>query len=239
MLERIIRAFLLKKAAPVITIKPDKIPFELQDRKTKDKSYWKFHEEHETELNTDEHGALRFYTGSGYNLINTYLRSDDPESDPPLLGHYLKHLDRAVAKGKVWRNIVLWRKLSWDDKEPLCAKLSTLGISSRGRSLNGLDQKVLSSIVGFKFTEPGFSSASLIPLLGGVIQLKIILEKGQGGLMVNSVYGFDNKYKEHNLSLTQFPQEHEFILPRSTKFEVVSSSITTRSTLVVEVRVID
>ena len=237
---RVILSYLFKKS--ILSIKPDRVPKSLSNRSKSDKSYWKFHDDHVSELSGDEYKAIHYYTGSGYGEINHFLREGEhwkPERADEVEGH-IEHLDNAVNRSWVKNDIVLWRRLWWSVKEPVCGKLSDLGVKSKGRYLEGLDAVQLQKLKGFKFKEPGFCSASLVPLsTGGVVTLKIVLSAGQAGLMINSTYGFDQKTKKHWMSGPDYHQEYEVLLPRDTRFEVISVNILHDRTLVVSVRVLD
>lgn len=229
----------IKKA--VVSIKPDKVPKVLYNREPQDKAYWKFHDDHEAELSGDEYKAVRYYTSSGYGAMNHFLRRGEhwKKEKGDEVERHIEHLDNAVNRSWVKNDIVLWRRLWWSSEEPLCAKLADLGVKGKGKYLDGLTTEV-QKLKGFRFKEPGFSSASLIPLnTGGVVTLKIVLEKGQAGLMVNSAYGFEHDTKKHWLGGPEYHQEYEVLLPRDTHFEVTGVNVLHDKTLVVTVRVLD
>jgi len=247
MLERIIRAFLLKKAVPHLSLRPGKFPEIPELDSVNDEShrnYKKFMDEHRVELNSQEAIALKRYREDSFG-VNNYLRYDLTYNDE--MEHQINHLDRAISKSIMNRPVTLWRKINFAEGEPVTDKLMTFDLFTNFYNYLGWKRapthKELSSLKGFKFKEPGFSSASLSAnaWIQGSLTLKINLDRGQSGLVMNSAYEF----KPHSQGFEEFGEdhgysaEHEVLLNANTMFVVDSATYDPYKGLILSVRVLD
>jgi len=232
---RVVKAYFSKKAVPAVALRPGHYPKEpgyANPANAQHRNYWKFVGDHEVELSSEENAALTRYRDNSAG-INHYLRRD-PKEPIQSTEEDIEHLDNAIAKSWMKRPVTLWRSISPAKGEPITDKLLSLGVYKEGNwntilTVSPVDKRKLDRLVGFKFREPAFSSASLAP--GNFqrtrgIQLRIMLDKGQVGLLVNSAYEF-TKSKDISDGLGHlFAREHEVLLPRSTLFQVESASYT-------------
>lgn len=97
-------------------------PQNATEKPSTEKAYIENHKAQQTELlklraiaptpTPSQNKALKSYTGSGYNGMNSTLRSKILESAAPAMKDKIKHLDTFLGKTKVPEDTVLFRKIS-------------------------------------------------------------------------------------------------------------------------------
>ena len=160
------------------------------------------------EVTFEQNAALYKYTGNGYDNINKFLR--DPESttgwqrqDRALVQDKVKYIDEVFAKAPPIENDLI----------------SYRGLASKAA------EEIGNLNVGATFSDDGFISTSFKISIAEKFSIqesgdgvpKVILEilnpKGSIGLDLNG------------LQATGHTQEQEWLLPRGTKFEVISKTL--------------
>jgi len=233
MIHRVVLGYLTRVAVPVVAIKPGKYPNYFVQRDERHKQFWKFLDDHKVELNTEEKSAVDTYRDSSV-LINNHLRGINKKIiDKKFLEEQISKLDQAIGKSTMKSPVVLLRGLGLHRDEPITQKIEQMGAllydphSPQRRILKRqLTRAELDSLVGFKFKEPAFASASLAPdyYTKANIRLRILLDRGQNALLLNSAYGFDGRNVQFNEGHDHsYSDEHEALLPRDTVFKVESA----------------
>lgn len=147
-----------------------------------------------------EKWAVKAYSGHEYREINSFMRGEKmSEAAKKRVVETAVQLDRAIDKAKFNENVVLFRKVSTYSGAPA-----------------GWVQEMRGLKVGQVFEEKGYVSTSLLKSnWSGDIQFVIRASKGQRGLYMNAKIGGSG-------SLSRYPSEQEVLLPRGSKFRVLS-----------------
>jgi len=230
---RVVLGHLAKVAVPAVALKPGKYPNNFVQRDESHKHFWKFLDDHRVELNTEEKSAVDAYRDSSV-LINNHLRGINKKIiDEKSMEEQISKLDQAIGKSTMKYPVVVLRGLGLHKDEPITQKIEQMGAllydphSPQRRILKRqLTRAELDSLVGFKFKEPAFASASLVTdyFTGAGIRLRILLDRGQNALLMNSAYGFDSKRLQFDEGHAHsYSDEHEALLPRDTVFKVESA----------------
>lgn len=171
-------------------------------------------------LSKGAQSAVRDYTSSGYESINTHV------NDPSLLGGnhsvngLVKDLDDATEDMEAPAAMVTYR--SAELPKILTAQGIRHGLDVMGRK--AIDSR-LDSLVGTTFRDPSFGSSSISAQVASSflypdrVMLEIQVPKGAKGVWVGS--GLDRAGSNVR---TAVPSEHEFLFPRDRIYRVTGVS---------------
>lgn len=164
------------------------------------------------DITPGELDAVGDYRGSGYHEINRFLRKGEAEArqflvDDGQSSGYIKRrlneipdvadrIDRAVARATLDRDVVLWRGMSTKSLGDLDRLTGTI-ITDNGFASTSLHQRVADSFVGYA-AEEGKDAAVV----------RILAPRGANALPVDTLFGQS--------------WEEEFLLPRGSRFRVIS-----------------
>jgi hypothetical protein len=164
------------------------------------------------EISPDELDAVGDYRGSGYHEINRFLRKGEAEARQFLVDDgqqpsYIKgrlaeipdvaaRIDRAIARASLDRDVVLWRGMSTKSLGDL-DRLTGSIITDNGFASTSLYRRTADSFVGYA-AEEGREAAVV----------RMLAPRGASALPVDSLYGQS--------------WEEEMLLPRGSRFRVIS-----------------
>lgn len=164
------------------------------------RSQWK------KQLSPREIASVKAYKGAAYETINHGLRNPPPKGAAK---EYAAEIDKAIAKGKIERNVTAYRGMS-------------------ARFFKGLNMKTL---VGREFVDHGFVSVSQSrDVADGFARThsKPVLAK------IRIPEGHSVAYVETVASTQVGAKERELLMPRDTTFKIVKARETIDGTIEVE-----
>lgn len=193
-----------------------------------DKSYWKLHDLHEQEIGADSLSSLQHYGRDGGCLdINETLRGLGDYD----VGHHVENIDKAFETCYLKQDLMLFRDINFAPHlEPLSKRIAELGIdlSSSGTDLKQVSvrdsEALIRKLVGFTFSDDGYVSTSVAPRGGRSILLQIKGRMGDPAIFMNNVKHFDKSKVKFDRA-TSSPSEAEVLLPRGTRFKVLSAHV--------------
>ncbi len=167
-------------------------------------------------LSEEHKQALQYYTGEGFTEINQLAatKPDLDNSDEQELAKKIKIMDEAAKNMKIPSDNLLYRAtdLNYFDHPKIKEVLSTLKDNAEKEDRS----EAFKTLKGISFTDPCFGSSSIssdvakrfnAPFLNNAVILEIAAHKGTSGIWMGD-------RSEHK-------NEHEFIMPRNTKYTVV------------------
>lgn len=179
-------------------------------------------------LTNDETKAVKFYTNGGFQDINYYLRSNEQKLHPEspysksYLDQQIKLIDSAINKATLKKDLTVYRYTSEEEfknkdnflKHTFGIDLTPLQGVNDFTEYSKKAKKIIDKNIGKGYTALAYTSTSLLKLSGF----------SQKGVLVEITIP-EGTHVPYISSISHFPDEKEFLLPRKTKFKITDTSI--------------